>query len=154
MAVKKLDYNGLKTLVQYIKFYISQLLSNYLPLSGGTMSGNICYDPIIPVGDGTYTGSCVVSKYGTKGTPPAKNVYFTYHVVRDTSNINSNENTCRYGCYEAGIDAEKCWACIKTYKNEVNSTISSGLQVVYPNTGDPYIQLDSHIKLQSGIELK
>ena len=145
MAVKKLDYNGLKTLVQYIKFYISQLLSNYISLSSG----------------GTLTGEIVCTNhtaYGVKGEIPEVDICGTAFIARDTSNIGnhgSESYPARYAKFETLVDSSDgaCSSFITVYKNETNGTANTTLSVKYPMTGDPYIQVNSHIKLSSGVEI-
>ncbi len=155
MSVKKLDYNGLQTLVGKIKNYISQLLANYLPLSGGTMTGDIVFSPNVQQSDGTYdnTGIFFVKKVGIKGTYPESNTYCTCHVARDNSN-NEGVGETRYSTIETGIyPTGNVHTRIHAHKNDpsANSTVYIG--PTYPATGDPYIEASHHIILSSGIEL-
>ena len=153
MSVKKLDYNGLQTLIQTIKSFFLYRIKDYLSLSGGTMTGNILYTPIEGSNSEGFTGCCAVSKYGTKGIIPSTEEWFTYYVGRDTSNLNSNDDICRYGIFEVNVGPTGCKTTIACYKNEANSSANSKIDVVYPNSGDPYIEMSSKLKLQSGIML-
>ena len=145
MSSTKLDYNGLQTLIQNIKFYISQVLSDYLPLSGGTMSGEI------------KQYSFNTTKAGIKGMVPEETIYCTAFIARDTSNNishSSEGNKHRYALFESQVDTNgTCHSYMRAYKNETDSEASTTLTVSYPMSGDPYIQVTNHIKLASGVEI-
>ena len=154
MSVKKLDYNGLQTLIQTIKSYLTQYISSKLselfPLSGGVMTGEIEYTPNsndennISLDCGIFS----VSKYGTKGTYPESIKYFTCFVARDDSKLNSNDAGCRYGLLETVVHSDGTIdTYIAAYKNEANSGSVVQLTLTYPITGDPYIKIGGNFKL-------
>ena len=159
MSVKKLDYNGLQTLMQtiifYINKYVTQILSGYLHLSGGKLTGDIVFTPNeanSPDGPGVFS----VSRWGTKGTYPSSGVikYFTGFVARDTSSLSSNVNECRYGVFESALtDSGDSYFTINAYKNEANDGSAASLDVHYPASGSAYTKANCHIILSSGIEL-
>ena len=159
MSVKKLDYNGLQTLMQtiifYINNYVTQILSGYLHLSGGKLTGDIVFTPNdenSPDGAGVFS----VSRWGTKGTYPSSGVtkYFTGFVARDTSSLNSNVNECRYGVFECALsDSGNSYFSIRAYKNVSNDGSTAALYINYPASGSAHIDANCHIILSSGIEL-
>ncbi len=144
MSVKKLDYNGLQTLIQIIKYFFLSKLRDYLPLSGGTMAGEINCEASL-------------SKYGIKGTIPEHNIYFTNFIARDTSdNIEHGGQSykCRYGIFESYINTNgDCITLMASYKNDANSDTRAELVLTYPMNDTPYIRTNSHIKLSNGIEI-
>lgn len=126
--------------------YVQDELANYspsgtyLPLSGGTMTGDIVLTPNTVTNTvSDNIGVMVASKYGTKGTFPTESQYMSLAVARDSSSINSNEVECRYGLVETdvfvdgGVNTE-----IVAYKNEANSDERANIQVGFDSNGDAF----------------
>ena len=126
--------------------YIDLQLLQYLPLAGGTMTGDIVTSPNTTASDWSYSNNTTVtvtSRYGDKGTMDTERVYHTLAMARDDSSINTNSETCRYGLVEVAVNPDTSVATyIRAYKNEANSTTSVNLEVGFNASGEKYAKFD------------
>ena len=124
----------------FVKNAVDTKTADYLPLTGGTMTGDIALTPNTVVnGVSDDTGIMIVSKSGTKGTLPSKNTFYTLALARDASNINSNHGECRYGMLETGTGSDgRVWTEIVAYKNEANSDARGSIGVGVNSDGTKY----------------
>ena len=115
-------------------------LSDYMPLSGGTLTGNIYttpyYDATIKSPEGGQT--LIVSKgVSTKGTPPAEDEWHT--LVMAVDNTGSTNNAHKYGQVETAVRTTGATSIqLKAYKNEANSTAGTYIEVGYDANGNVY----------------
>ena len=71
----------------------------------------------------------------TKGTSPSATLYVSYFGY-DKSNSLAQQN--RLFGLEMGVSSDRTSASLYTYKNQKGVTTRTGIQVFYPNSGDPY----------------
>ena len=115
-------------------------LSDYMPLSGGTLTGNIYttpyYDATIESPEGGQT--LIVSKgHSTKGTPPSEDEWHTLAMAVDSTG--STNNLHKYGQMETAVYANgKTESYLGVYKNEANSTTGAKIVIGYDANGNVY----------------
>lgn len=115
-------------------------LSDYMLLSGGTLTGNIYttpyYDATIESPEGGQT--LIVSKgVSTKGTPPAEDEWHTLAMAVDSTG--STNNLHKYGQMETAVYANgKTESYLTVYKNEANSTTGAKIAIGYDANGNVY----------------
>ena len=115
-------------------------LSGYMPLSGGTLTGNIYttpyFDATIENPEGGQT--LIVSKgASTKGTLPAEDEWHT--LVMAVDNTGSTNNAHKYGQIETAVRANgKIYTYLQAFKNEADSTTAASIEVGYDANGNVY----------------
>lgn len=120
--------------------FVNDKADNYLPLNGGTLTGNVYttpyYDSTIVDPEGGQT--LIVSKGKVaKGTAPSNNEWHTMVMAVDNSGSTNNAN--KYGQIETGVKTDgSVETVLQTYKNEANSTTSAKISVGYDANGNVF----------------
>lgn len=111
----------------------------YLPLSGGTLEGNI-YTHAYDEGVGASSCKMIICKSDTvKGTLPANTQWHTLIMAKDGSD--SINNNAKYGQVETAVTASgSVFTTLQAYKNEAGSTEGATIAVGYDANGNAYTQ--------------
>ena len=140
MPNKYLDSVGLAEYTGLVKDYVDTKADDYLPLAGGTLTGNVYttpyYDSTIVDPEGGQT--LIVSKGKVaKGTAPSNNEYHTMAMAVDNSG--STNNAYKYGQVETDVKTDgSVETIVQAYKNEANSTTSAKISVGYDANGNAF----------------
>lgn len=140
MPNKYLDSVGLAEYTGLVKDYVDTKADDYLPLAGGTLTGNVYttpyYDSTIVDPEGGQT--LIVSKGKVaKGTAPSNNEWHTMVMAVDNSGSTNNAN--KYGQVETGVKTDgSVETVVQAYKNEANSTTSAKISVGYDANGNAF----------------
>lgn len=116
------------------------LAKDFLPLSGGTLTGNVYttpyYDSTIVDPEGGQT--LIVSKGKVaKGTAPSNDEWHTMVMAVDNSGLTNNAN--KYGQVETAVKTDgSVETNVQAYKNEANSTTSVKISVGYDANGNAF----------------
>ena len=155
---------------QYIDDRIAALPNTFLPLAGGTMSGDISFPT--QVWDNDYvtsyqTAKTLTSRYGIKGHMPTdRRVFYTLAMARDDSNKPSSDETCRFATLETAVGNNgNPNVYLRMYKNVENSTDWSQLQMYWDSNDKAGLNFDgrevervnasgsNYIRYESGIQI-
>lgn len=130
-------------------------LSDYMPLSGGTLTGNIYttpyYDATIESPEGGQT--LIVSKgVSTKGTPPAEDEWHTLAMAVDSTG--STNNLHKYGQMETAVYANgKTESYLQVYKNEADSTTGAKIAIGYDANGNVYTAVPTPVAANNSTQI-
>ena len=120
--------------------FVNDKADNYLPLNGGTLTGNVYttpyYDSTIVDPEGGQT--LIVSKGKVaKGTAPSNDEWHTMVMAVDNSGLTKNAN--KYGQVETAVKTDgSVETAVQAYKNEANSTTSAKISVGYDANGNAF----------------
>ena len=140
MPNKYLDSVGLAEYTGLVKDYVDTKADDYLPLAGGTLTGNVYttpyYDSTIVDPEGGQT--LIVSKGKVaKGTAPSSDEWHTMVMAVDNSGSTNNAN--KYGQIETGVKTDgSVETTVQAYKNEASSTTSAKISVGYDANGNAF----------------
>ena len=130
------DSNGNVTATKGSTFSLSTHTHDYLPLSGGTLTGNFYGRP----GVGNDSGKVLfVCKDPTlyKGDIPTESRWYTLAVACDASG--SIQNNYKLGQIEAGLlDNNSTYMSMHAFKNEAGVNTNAGLEVGFNSSGNVY----------------
>ena len=126
--------------------YVKSNLSNYLPISGGTLTGNLYGSPaynnsLVEGWNADDTKRMFICKDPVyiKGDPVTDNRWFTIGMAVDSSGDYGNAH--KFGQIEVAVSTDgSCSTGLYAYKNETNSTASSTIRVGYNSSGNVYTQ--------------
>ena len=120
--------------------FVNDKADNYLPLDGGTLTGNVYttpyYDSTIVDPEG---GQILIVSKGkvAKGTAPSNNEWHTMVMAVDNSGLTNNAN--KYGQVETTVKTDgSVETNVQAYKNEANSTTSVKISVGYDANGNAF----------------
>lgn len=140
MPNKYLDSVGLAEYTSLVKDYVDTKADDYLPLAGGTLTGNVYttpyYDSTIVDPEGGQT--LIVSKGKVaKGTAPSNNEYHT--MVMAVDNSGSTNNAHKYGQVETWVVTDgSVRTLVSAYNNVADSTSSATISVGYDANGNVF----------------
>lgn len=116
--------------------YVKNNLSNYLPLSGGELTGNFYGKPYVDPDDENIMFICK-DPLIAKGTIPETSHWFTLGMATD--NTGSPTNAHKFGQVETSVlTSGVTETSLSAFKNESGSTISASISVGYDSSGNAF----------------
>lgn len=122
-------------------------LDDYLPLTGGAMTGDIIFSPSTSAPDWSPLDhvNTITTRYGTKGTKPSDvaAVFMSNGCARDVSTTETWDETCRYSNMDTVLwpDGGTNFN-LKLYKNEASATNGISIVMDIPASGQTNLQFD------------